>query len=210
MSVLIENVDNSAIFDTIDWNIINKIKVETSTAREKWSSVEFKPVYSRIKDTFLIRQGKICFYCQKKLVDITLEDWHIDHIVPIDEDPRHVFTEQNLVLTCKWCNRIKNAKPILKKSLTTNKYSASSNNYLIVHANIDTYSQHLDIISGTLYLGKSPKGKRTISDCNLDRFKVNYFTNISTTDKGFVNAALTLIFSNDPKQLISFIKALPN
>ena len=174
-----------------------------------WGHDDFKSIYKKVKSELLTEQNKYCFYCQKQYIDIAMDDWHIDHIVPIDEDSRFTFCDRNFVLACKWCNRKKNDKPVLVKKPASGKYSKSTANYRVVHPRYDDYSENIDIISGKIYNGKTAKGRRTIYDCVLDRFMLSYLSNVKSTDRDFVEGAMSLLLSSDPKKLIKFIKSLP-
>jgi uncharacterized protein (TIGR02646 family) len=209
VTIAIENLDDRDIFDNDDLATIKKIERLTCSARDKWDHDDFKGTYKKLKTSLLNEQDRHCFYCQKQYLSISMDDWHIDHIVPIDEDSRFTFCDRNLVVACKWCNRLKNDKPVLVNPPKTVKYSKAKNNYRVVHPRYDTYSTNIDILGGQVYVGKTPKGRRTVHDCVLDRFILNYLSSVKSSDRSFVEGALTLLLSGSPKRLIDFIKALP-
>jgi len=208
MKIGIDQLADRDIFDINDIEVIKKIEKLSCTPQKKWQHDDFNDIYQKLKTSLLDEQNKHCFYCQKQYVDITMDDWHIDHIVPIDEDDRFTFCDRNLVLACKWCNRIKNDKPVLVNVPRTKRYSKNKENYRIVHARYDIYSKNIDIIAGKVYVGKTPKGKRVVYDCGLERFMLNFLLNLASSDRDFVEGAMKLLLSGDPKELISFIKAL--
>ena len=198
MSITLNSLDFENLFDEYDIIVIKNIMNTEITAREKWQHEDFRPVYEKAKLKLLENQKRTCFYCQKRLHYITNEDWHIDHIVSIDEDARHVFTEFNLILSCKWCNRRKNSKPVIVKKLTGAVYSTSAANYRIIHPRYDKYSDHIDILADTLYTGITAKGRYTKDVCNLERFHLAFVTGLSSENRSFVNGAMRLIFSDNP------------
>lgn len=205
MTVLLAKMASTYTYDTLDEISIQSIVKLPITAREMWSHDDFALTYGKIKAFLLAEQKRICFYCQKQLVDITNEDWHIDHVLPIDEDPRHVFTSFNYVLSCKWCNRIKGAKPTMKSFPKTKKYSKNTLNYRIVHPRYDDYSLHIEILGGRFYFGSSDKGQYTKYICNLDRFALNQLVNLKASDRKFVDAALKFLLGDNPRELLDFI-----
>ncbi|PZW99376.1 uncharacterized protein (TIGR02646 family) [Pseudomonas sp. 478] len=206
--IALEKINPPTLFTSNDKLVISRINNLPITGRKKWAHDDFSAIYTSAKAILIQHQDRRCFYCQKKNPHIDNDDLHIDHIVPIDEDPRFIFEEKNLVLTCKKCNKRKNNKPVLTKQ-TKLKYSLSPSNYSIIHAHIDTYSKHIDITGDIIFSGIDKKGKRTVYDCNLDRYVLEYLTCLSSTDREFVNAALKLLLTNDPKALITFVKAFP-
>lgn len=208
MNTNIEKIKNSKLFDDNDKKFINEIFKLGCNAREKWGHKCFKPIYDKAKDKLVKTQERYCFYCQKQYLDIDYDDWHIDHIVPIDEDDRFVFTEENLILSCKWCNRRKNDKPVLVNKPKSNLYSLSSLNYRIIHPRLDEYKENINIFAGALYVGKTSKGRRTIYDCVLDRFELNFITNLNSNDRDFIEGALEYIRNNGKDKFIKFIKSL--
>lgn len=209
MTIALEKLNDKDIFDADDLLIIREIEKLTCSSRDKWTHEDFKGVYRKIKDILLDEQNKHCYYCQKQFLHVTMDDWHIDHIVPIDEDDRFTFCDRNFVVACKWCNRLKNDKPVLVKKPLTKKYSKNTSNYRTVHPRFDSYSSNIDILANTFYVGKTSKGRRTVHDCVLDRFMLNYFSNIKSSDRSFVEGAMNLLLSGNPKGLIDFIKSLP-
>lgn len=209
MTIFLESLVDKDIFDAADHLVIKSVEKMIGTAQDKWGHDDFKVVYRKIKSTLLNEQNKRCFYCQIQYLNFMMDDWHIDHIVPIDEDDRFTFCDRNFVLACKGCNRLKNDKPVLVNRPKTKKYSRSANNYRIVHPRFDIYSLNIDVVADMFYVGKTPKGRRTVNDCVLDRFLLAYSSNIKSSDRPFVEGALRLLFSGDPQGLIGFIKAIP-
>lgn len=204
----LEKINPPPLFTAAEKLEIAKIANLPISGRKKWAHLDFSPIYTSAKSILIQHQDRRCFYCQKKNPHIDNDDLHIDHIVPIDEDERFIFEEKNLVLTCKKCNKRKNNKPVLKAPTKT-KYSLNKSNYKIVHAHIDTYSKHIEITGDIIFSGVDGKGKRTVYDCNLDRYMLEYLTCLSSSDRDFVDAALKLLLTNDPKALITFVKAYP-
>ncbi|VVQ10221.1 hypothetical protein PS925_03360 [Pseudomonas fluorescens] len=206
--IFLEKITPPPLFSDVEKVEILRINNLPITGRKKWAHPDFQPIYISAKAVLLQHQDRRCFYCQKKNPHADNDDLHIDHIVPIDEDERFIFEEKNLVLACKKCNKRKNNKPVLK-SPTKTKYSLNKTNYKIIHAHIDTYSKHIEITGDIIFSGVDQKGKRTVYDCNLDRYMLEYMTCLKASDRDFVDAALKLLLTNDPKALITFIKACP-
>ncbi|GAA5436884.1 HNH endonuclease [Deinococcus aquaticus] len=203
--IRIDFVDKEELFADEDKTTIAKVVKLGLSAREMWSHEDIQPILAKIKGKLLIKQRSCCFYCQRALLELTREDWQIDHIVSINEDDRHVFTSANLVLSCKWCNRNKSGERIINRIPSSNKYSLSSSNYKIVHPRLDRYSDHIEIIGG-FYVGRKGKGKKTKEVCNLDRIALDFLTGLETDDKEFFHASMSLLMSNNPKSLIVFLR----
>ena len=208
MTISIDRLEDEDLFDAEDLILVNSLKALACSPRDKWSHDDFKPAYAKIKSLLLTKQNKFCFYCQRQYLHVDMDNWHIDHIVPIDEDDRFTFCDRNFVLACKGCNRRKNDKPVLVSKPKRPNYSKSSANYRIVHPRLDRYSHHIDVVAETLYMGKTPKGRRTVFDCVLDRFSLEFFSNIDSSNRDFVEGAMALLLSSDPKKLISFVKSM--
>lgn len=68
-----------------------------------------------IKGKLLIAQENKCFYCEKEFTDYIA----IDHIVPINKGGDN--HENNIVLTCKYCNSSKNALTLAEFAQKINK-----------------------------------------------------------------------------------------
>jgi uncharacterized protein (TIGR02646 family) len=206
--IKMESIPATTFFNAKDQAIIDQIHAKNITGREKWGDPQFAPIYTRIKAELRAAQNSVCFYCQNQDTQSDMDDWHIDHIVPIDEDPRFVFTPANLLLACKGCNRRKNDKAVLKKISISGRYSASSNNYRIVHGRIDKYSHHMDILAGKIYISKTSKGLRMSSDCVLDRFMLDFVTSIKSDDRDFVEASLSMLLSDNPMSIVAFVQMI--
>lgn len=209
MTISLENLEDKNLFDDADLLAIKEIEKVVGSAQDKWAHNDFSVIYKKIKRLLLDEQDKRCFYCQKQNLTAEMDDWHIDHIVPIDEDERFTFCDRNFVIACKGCNRKKNNKAVWVKKPKKNVYSKNPKNYRIVHPRFDTYSKNIDILGDMFYVGVTPKGRRTVHDCLLDRFLLAYYASIKSADRPFVEGAMKLLFSGDPKTLIGFIKAMP-
>lgn len=208
MSAKIDQISDSDLFSASEREIISRLSGMACSPQDKWGHADFKVVYDNLKGLLLAEQDKHCYYCQIQYLNIDMDDWHIDHIVPIDEDDRYVFCDRNFVLACKWCNRRKSDKPVMRARPVSSKYSKSKNNYRIIHPRWDKYSEHIDIV-GIIYAGKTSKGRRTVFDCVLDRFIVEFLASVKVSDRDFVDGAIKLLVSSNPRSLIDFIKSLP-
>jgi hypothetical protein len=89
--------------------------------------------------------------------------------VPKSEYSEYTFHPNNLSLSCPGCNTNKWTKPVLSVPITA--YPTDGINVSIVHAHFDDYSQHIERHADAIYEGLSPKGRRTIKLCKLDRLK---------------------------------------
>lgn len=136
-----------------------------------------KPIFSSIKNNLIDylreQQDNTCCYCKYKL-GFDIKEVDIEHIVPKGrnkgEYERFTFESKNLALSCPACNTKKSTKPVLNKIIAT--YPTDSEDFIIVHAHLDNYSEHIDIYDKCVFSAKSEKGKETILYCDLLRLSI--------------------------------------
>lgn len=148
-----------------------------------------------IKDHYLTIQKHTCPYCKQSIEVGHHAVWDIEHIVPKDQYPEFMFSPLNLCVSCKDCNTEKSNKNVLKnkrrKTLPT-----KSEDYLIIHPNIDEYDRHITILKSSMfYIPLDSKGKSTIEICGLLRFlyKFSDYGNVSVDLKKKINALNTAL-----------------
>lgn len=131
-----------------------------------WTKTIFDGLKANLIEHLRIQQNNKCCYCKYDLgFDIKQVD--IEHIVPKSRHEKFTFEPLNLALSCPGCNTKKSTKQVLT-NITVN-YSNNPNNYKIVHAHFDNYSQHINVINGCVYTANSVKGSETITYCELFR-----------------------------------------
>lgn len=136
----------------------------------------------------------------------------IEHIVPKSKRPQWMYEPFNLCLSCKLCNGIKGYKKRILEDRAANASSLPrlSDDYKLIHPYLDRYSEHIELVDGVLYRGKSEKGKYTIWLCGLDRYQVaaeRADTLISRNVNYYVRIML-LISNPDYAQYVKNIDAL--
>ena len=163
-----------------------------------WSNDDIVKLKSEIKSYYKDKQKYTCVYCNKSIRVNHSAVWDIEHIVPKSTYPRFMFIPENLCVSCKDCNTIKNNKAVLiNRSIV--RYPMKSSSFSIIHPHFDNYSEHLDIYLGKIYSPKTLKGKNTIEACGLLRFSyesVGWDPSISQTT-GLLESAQKLL--NDPE-----------
>lgn len=125
---------------------------------------------ARVRAHYLREQKRRCAYCRTEIRTSQVSA-EIEHIIHKASKPDWMYEPFNLCVSCKMCNTKKSIKRVLKNG-TFNSLPRNSTDYVIVHPHIDQYSQHINIIDGILYEGISPKGRKTIEICKLDRFEL--------------------------------------
>ena len=88
-----------------------------------------------------------------------------------DEHPQWMFLPENLCIACPLCNEFKGTTEVLANP-NTKTYPRNGSGFKIIHPLYDRYSEHVDLIGGILYRGKTDKGRFTIATCHLYRVKL--------------------------------------
>ncbi len=82
-----------------------------------------------------------------------------------------MFLPENLCIVCPCCNEYKGTTEVLANP-RTKTYPKASNGFKIIHPLHDKYSDHIELLGGILYKGKTEKGIFTIETCHLYRVEL--------------------------------------
>ena len=113
------------------------------------------------------KQNKLCAYCRIH-VPLACVPMHREHIVYKDAHPQWMFLPQNLCVACPVCNDYKGTEEVLVNN-TIKEYPKDGRGFKIIHPMYDKYSDHIELVGGILYRGKTSKGRFTIKTCHLYR-----------------------------------------
>lgn len=136
--------------------------------KDDWNKSGLSEFKERVKNFLAPRQQKLCAYCRTYMSEGSYY-YEIEHIVPKNPHPVWMFEPKNFCLSCRRCN----AKKLDKETLTNPKsvvYPSDSIGFNIINPYHDTYSDHIELIEGLFYSGKTSKGIKTIELCNLTRY----------------------------------------
>jgi len=154
--------------------VIDNLMSSTGFCNKSWGNDELKGIRKKIKDFYKEEQGFTCPYCQIHMPVKHGMAWDIEHIIPLESNPKFMFEALNLCVSCKDCNIHKSNKPVLYSKKAN--FPIESEHYKIVHPHFDDYGTHILVIAvGDLYKPITKKGEDTIGICKLYRFyhKVN-------------------------------------
>lgn len=126
-----------------------------------------KTFKKNLRDEMYKKQNKLCAFCRIH-VPISCVPMHREHIVHKDGHPQWTFLPQNLCVSCPCCNIWKGTTEVLVDP-QTRTYPQSSDGFKIIHPFYDKYSDHIHLLGGVLYQGKTEKGNFTIETCHLFR-----------------------------------------
>ncbi|MFP3598201.1 HNH endonuclease [Chryseobacterium sp. SIMBA_029] len=139
-----------------------------------WSIDDIKDIRKFIRDYYRNITRK-CFYCRKDISLRSVDNCHVEHIIPKSVQIQFMFEPKNLCIVCSDCNIIKSKKEVSGQIETVTKngklytmYPRSSNAFIVVHPHFDNYDDHIHH-SGDIYISKSKKGSYTIHICELNR-----------------------------------------
>lgn len=113
------------------------------------------------------KQNKLCAFCRIH-VPLACVPMHREHIVYKDKHPQWMFLPDNLCVSCPTCNEFKGTTEVLV-DYRAKTYPKVSKGFKIIHPLYDKYSDHIELIGGVLYRGKTAKGVFTINTCHLYR-----------------------------------------
>lgn len=157
-----------------------------------WESDAHKKAKNLLKRALFAAQRSRCAYCRRRIRD-ELGRVEIDHVLPkkATKNVRHAdsnddrkrrstrgypgftFVGQNLVLACKRCNNRKGSYDSRadRSQPVPAAYPSRQVEYNWVHPYLHSYSLHIEILAGYLYLpvDGSPEGKAVIRACRLDK-----------------------------------------
>lgn len=132
-----------------------------------WNSKKkgIKSFKDNMREYMYYEQNCRCAYCRIEL-PIACCFLQREHIVPKDLHPLWMFYPCNLCFTCDRCNNYKNDKEVLCNPKVMD-YPKDSGEFLIINPFLDKYSDHIELINGLIYVGKTKKGRFTIDTCHL-------------------------------------------
>ena len=147
---------------------------------------KLKSVKQKIRDFHMQRQGNNCCYCKVNIYGVGPFGVDQEHVLPKSKFKDLSYTISNLSVSCKPCNmEMKGSRvDFLVDSDAVHMQHESSDQYLIVHPNLDRWSDFLDrkseqTVTATLVkykiLGCQPKGKFTYDFFKLSRLEVDSF-----------------------------------
>lgn len=138
-------------------------------SKDDWYKSGLSEFKERVKNFLAPRQQKLCAYCRTYMPEASYY-YEIEHIVPKNPHPVWMFEPQNFCLACRRCN----AKKLDNETLTnpnTVVYPDDSTGF-IINPYHDIYSDHIELVEGLFYSGKTSKGIKTIELCNLSRYSL--------------------------------------
>ena len=133
----------------------------------KSGSKYIKNFKEHLKNDMYKKQYKRCAFCRIHIPTGCVH-MHRDHIVYKDAHPQWMFLPENLCVSCPICNEFKGTTEVLTNPKTA-VYPKDSNGFKIIHPLYDRYSEHIELLNGILYKGKTAKGVFTIETCHLYR-----------------------------------------
>ena len=136
---------------------------------EDWDSGKkfIKSFKENLRKEMYRKQNKLCAFCRIH-VPLACVPMHREHIVYKDEHPQWMFLPENLCVACPYCNEYKGTTEVLVNP-KTKTYPKVGNGFKIIHPLYDKYSDHIELVGGILYRGKTAKGVFTINTCHLYR-----------------------------------------
>lgn len=134
-----------------------------------WNSRKkyIKSFKDHLRQDMYKKQNKRCAFCRIH-VPIACVPMHREHIVFKDKHPQWMFLPENLCVACPCCNEFKGTTEVLVDPVTKT-YPKTGDGFKIIHPRYDRYSDHIELIGGILYKGKTKKGIFTIETCHLYR-----------------------------------------
>ena len=148
-------------------------KLEAKGLKAKnWDSKRkfIKSFKENLREDMYEKQNELCAFCRIH-VPLSCVPMHREHIVYKDEHPQWMFLPENLCIACPLCNEFKGTTEVLANP-NTKTYPRNGSGFKIIHPLYDSYSEHVDLIGGILYRGKTDKGRFTIATCHLYRVKL--------------------------------------
>lgn len=159
--------------------------------KDDWDKSGLSKFKERVKNFLAPRQQKLCAYCRTYMPDGSYY-YEIEHIVPKNPHPTWMFEPQNFCLACRRCNGSKSDnETLLDPNCET--YPKDSADFNIINPYHDTYSDHIELIEGIFYSGKTPKGIKTIELCNLSRYSLALQRIETQFDKNEKDSYITLL-----------------
>lgn len=159
------------------------------------------------------KQNKLCAFCRIHIPSACVP-MHCEHIVYKNAHPQWTFLPENLCVACPLCNVNKGTTEVLSNP-RTKVYPKTSAGFKIIHPMYDKYSDHIELIGGILYRGKTDKGVFTINTCCLHRVELaeeRADQRMYEENKGCVISELVHLtklsdqYINNQKRFIQFVK----
>ena len=149
-----------------DKEAISKVRGK-GLSTKSWSDKELDGFKENIRDYLREKQKGRCAFCRMKLHEenATAE---VEHVVNKGSRLDWMFLPQNLCIACSVCNSYKGTKEVLVNK-NIEDYPKDGRGFKIIHPMYDRYSDHIELVGGILYRGKTPKGCFTIDTCHLYR-----------------------------------------
>lgn len=179
-----------------------------------WDSKKkyIKNFKDHLRQDMYYKQNKLCAFCRIH-VSLACVPMHREHIVYKDKHPQWMFLPENLCVACPSCNENKGTIEVLTNP-RTKTYPKDSKGFKIIHPLYDKYSDHIELLGGILYKGKTKKGIFTIKTCKLYRVGLaeeRVDLKMYEENKGNIIAELIHILTlpdlyvDDKKRLIQYI-----
>lgn len=179
---------------------------------------ENKAIRKEIREYYRNKQEFHCAYCNRLRQDFNGGQWDIDHIIPKQSHPNHLYTPKNLTVTCKDCNGKKTNKNVLAENVSASPdYPATPDSYIIIHPHFDNYSDNIlcrYTADGKIYHeAQTDKGRKTFDMCGLIRFTEMIAgtseINVETETTQDLTDATTLELNDSFDRLMSEFDELP-
>jgi len=150
---------------------IAKLEAKGLVAKD-WDSQRryIKSFKKNLREFTYNKQNQLCAYCRIHVPKACVP-MHREHIVYKDKHPQWMFLPNNLSVACPYCNDFKGTTEVLKNP-KTKTYPKTSKGFKIIHPFFDRYSDHIELLGGIIYHGKTPKGVFTIQTCHLYRIEL--------------------------------------
>ncbi|WP_159558218.1 hypothetical protein [Alcanivorax sp. S71-1-4] len=163
---------------------ISKAKLE----KNPWDSSYVVNIKRKMKNEKRLIQGEVCCYCLRDTLGEGGFALHLEHILPKGVFGIYIFDLANIAVSCVRCNmEIKRRDySFLDENLhecAKNKWSHKvydSKNYAIVHPNLDSAREHIDIVSLRVdgkkfcfYKKKTKKGEATFRYFKLKQMEID-------------------------------------
>ena len=142
---------------------------EQGLVAEDWDSQKtyIKSFKKNLRNDMYKKQNKLCAFCRIHVPSACVP-MHREHIVYKNKHPQWTFLPENLCVACPSCNEYKGTTEVLVDPQTST-YPNVGDGFKIIHPLYDRYSDHIELLGGVLYRGKTDKGVFTIEKCHLHR-----------------------------------------
>ena len=137
-----------------------------------WNSQKtyIKSFKKNLRNDMYKKQNKLCAFCRIH-VPLACVPMHREHIVYKNKHPQWTFLPENFCVACPSCNEYKGTTEVLVDPQTST-YPNVGDGFKIIHPLYDRYSDHIELLGGVLYRGKTDKGVFTIEKCHLHRVEL--------------------------------------